>query len=441
MSVGFQGLRQVCCVTALSLVPGMLFAGELMGIRLASGPVSTQVILDLDQATPHRVFELKDPERLVVDLPATTASDKLRMPVPKGRVRSVRTGTRPDGELRVVFDLTGDAALKSFPLAPEGGFGHRVVVELTEPVADKTPPKRTVDAYTGRDVVVVIDAGHGGHDPGTSGRRGVVEKDVTLQIAKRLATLIGDTRGFEPVLVRDSDRYVSLPDRLRIAHEAAADLFISIHADSNRDPKVHGATVYTIKTARALSETAKRLADRENGAELLGGVNLAEQSDVIARMLLEGAQNWSIEKSEAVGEHVVDRLSQVTTMLRPRAEEKSLGVLISPDIPSVLVETAFLSNPTEEARLRQATFQQTIAQALFAGIVDYCRTDCPRDSYLAHNPPPEPHGPIRHMIARGETLSEIAERYRVSLRELRRANEIKGDVIRIGQVLTIPTAF
>jgi N-acetylmuramoyl-L-alanine amidase len=422
------------------MAPGILFAGQLTDIRLSSGPVATRIVLDLDRPASHRLFALENPDRLVIDLPDTSASASLRLPEPKGRVRAVRTGARPNGALRVVLDLTGRAAPKSFLLGPEGAFGHRLVIDLSDPVDSPVLSRKTTEEYTGRDIVVVIDAGHGGHDPGTTGHAGVHEKDVVLTIAKQLARLLEDEHGIKPVLIRNSDRYVELGDRLRIAHEAQADLFVSIHADWNENRNVKGATVYSIATGRAASETAKRLADRENAGELIGGVSLSDKDDVLARVLLDVAQGWSIGMSNVAGQRVIDRLSSITTMLKPTVQQGNLYVLTSPDIPSLLVETAFLSNPKEESRLRDPGYQKIFARALFAGILDYFRTNAPPESYLAHNPPPEDRGPIRHVIARGETLSEIAEHYRVSLRELRRTNAINGDIIRIGQVLTIPTS-
>lgn len=456
--MGFQRLRRLSWLIILSLLPCTLMAGQLTAIRLSSAPASTRIVLDLNQAVSHSLFQLSDPTRIVVDLPNTSASSALSLPVPKGLVRSVRTGPRPGGELRVVFDLTERADPSSFLLPPDGASGHRLVIDLGGPtnagrassaavssssaslasVSSAPVTRRITQEYTGRDLVVVIDAGHGGHDPGTTGRGGVREKDVVLQISKRLAALVDAAPGLKAVLIRDSDRYVPLQDRLRLAHEAQAELFISIHADWNDDRRLEGATVYSIKTRRAETETAKRLANRENAGALIESGNLANQADVVARLLLEVSQRWSIDMSEAAGARVIDRIGQVTTLRKSTVEQGNLVVLTSPDIPSLLIETGFLSNPKEEARLRDANFQQSYAQALYAGIVDYFRTNHPADSYIARNPLPEPRGTIQHVIARGETLSEIAGRYRVSLRELRLTNQLNGDVIRIGQVLTIP---
>jgi N-acetylmuramoyl-L-alanine amidase len=439
MFVGFQRVRRLFWLVALAIAPGLLSAGQLTGVRLSSGPVSTRIVLDLDQAASHSLFELTDPNRIVIDLPHTDASSSLRLPVPKGRVRSVRTGTRPGGELRVVLDLTGPAASKSFLLEPDGEFGHRLVVDLSEPAATGTPRRVLTEQYTGRDIIVVIDAGHGGKDTGALGRSGLREKDVTLDIAKRLAALVQQTTGFTPVLVRRDDTFVTLDDRLNIARGAQADFFVSIHADANRDRGLRGATVYSIESKRAAYEQRERLADRANAADLIGGVSISDKDEMLARVLLDLSQKASMSNSLTAGNYMIEHLSRVTSIRKQSVQEGSYAVLTSPDIPSLLVETAFVSNSRDEDSLSDPAFRHLIARALFGGLIDYYRNNAPPESYVARNPPPAQQAPIRHVIARGETLSEIAERYRISLRELRRANEINGDVIRIGQVLTIPT--
>lgn len=438
MSVGFHRLKGLFWLVALSFGPGILFAGELTGIRLASGPLSTRIVLDLENSAQHRLFALENPHRVVIDLPGTAASSALRLPLPKGKVRSVRTGSRPGGELRVVLDLGAPANPKSFLLEPEGGHGYRLVIDLTDPGPESAPTRILPDRSVDDEFVVAIDAGHGGKDAGASGN-GVREKDVVLQIARRLAALINEQRGIRAVLIRDGDRFVELNERVRLAHEAQADLFVSIHADSSKSKSVSGAAVYSIDMGRAVSETAKRLADRENAADLVGGVRIAELEDDVARIVLDLSRDTTFIKSLAAGEAVIDRLSQVTTLRKSKVEPGRFVVLTSPDIPSLLVETAFISNPREAENLSSVAFQNSFAHALYAGIIDYAKAAVPTDSYLARNPPPIDLGPIRHVIARGETLSEIAERYRISLSELRRSNSLKGDVIRVGQVLTIPT--
>jgi N-acetylmuramoyl-L-alanine amidase len=434
--VGFHRLRLISCLLVLAGAPVALPAAELTGIRLASGPTATRVVLDVDGPTAHRLLELENPSRLVIDLPNARAGSSIRLPQARGRVRAVRTGRQSGGTLRVVLDLTAKSDSKSFVLAPDGEFGHRVVIDLTE--AGRSAPVKRM-AETKRDLVIVIDAGHGGHDPGAIGPTGIREKDVALQIAKRVADYMRQEPGITPVLVRDRDVFVTLPDRVRIARDANADLFLSIHADAVERGSAEGATIYVLDTTRAADETTKRLANRENGVDLGRNINLSDvDDDMVARFVLDLSQGAVIGESRVAGQRVINQLSRVATMRKTKVEEGNFFVLTSPDIPSVFVESAYISNPREEKNLADPAFQNQFAYAIYAGILDYFRTNAPGDSYLAHNPPPERRGPIRHVIARGETLSEIAERYRISLRELRQSNRLRGDVIRIGQVLTIP---
>ncbi|MGD8339819.1 MAG: N-acetylmuramoyl-L-alanine amidase [Gammaproteobacteria bacterium] len=420
------------------MVSGALFASELTGIRLATGPDATRVVLDLDDAASHRLFELSDPNRVVIDLPDVAASSALKVPAAKGRVRSVRTGARPGGVLRVVLDLSAPADSKSFLLQPDGTSGHRLVIDLSDPGA-RGAARITANTNSDRDVVIVIDAGHGGHDPGATGDSGLVEKDAVLDIARRLAALVSAAPGMRPVLIRRDDTYVSPEDRVEIARAAQADFFISIHADASENSRVRGATVYSIKPRRAAAEQRQRLANLQSVPDLVGGVRIADQDATVARVLLDLSQNASMSNSIIAGDYMIEQLSRVTPLLRDAVQEGSYEVLTAPDIPSLLIETAFVTNPQDESRLRDPAFRALMAEALYAGLLDYYRTNPPPDTYIALNPPARHMGPVRHVIASGETLSEIAERYRISLRELRRTNRINGDVIRIGQVLTIPT--
>ena len=439
MSVGFHRLRQASWLLALGGACISVHAGELQAIRVSAGPETTRVVLDLSAAADHRVFELANPDRLVVDLPHTAAASSLQLPEARGGIASVRTGSRPKGELRVVLDLTRRVQSKSFLLPPEGAYGHRLVIDL-EPAGRAATVRRHTESTPerGRDLIVAIDAGHGGKDPGASGPKGVREKDVVLQIAKQLAARLEGQAGLRPLLIRNGDYFVSLSDRVRIAREAEADLFISIHADSYRDASARGATVYALSTRRATDEVARRLAERENASELIGGVSIADKDDVLARVLLDLSQSASISASMVAGERVIEQMSAVTRMRKADVQQGSFLVLTSPDIPSVFVETAYISNPREESSLRDPEYQRTLADAIYRGILNYFRSNAPPETYLAMNPPPVPRAPIRHAVERGETLSEIAERYRVSLRTLRRTNQLSSDVIRIGQVLTIP---
>jgi N-acetylmuramoyl-L-alanine amidase len=439
---------------ALLMGASLASAAAVNGVRVWSGPEGTRVVFELSGPVEHRVFALAGPDRLVVDLPRSTATASLSLPEPKGILASVRTGARDNGELRVVLELTRAAKAKTFLLAPSEQNGHRLVVDLTEsetpPVVRRAPAPPA--AVVGRDIVIAVDAGHGGVDPGASGRNGAREKDVVLAIARKLAAEIDAQPGMKAVLVRTGDYFVPHRKRMEIAHAARADLFVSIHADSYRDANAKGSTIYVLSDKGATDEAAALLAQRENASDLIGGVSLGDGDPMLARVLLDLSQNAALSASIAAGQRLIKRMAGVTAMRRMQVQQAPFLVLKSPDIPSVLVETAYISNPREEASLRSAKYQAMLAQAIREGIVDYFVANPPEGSrFAAHpaatlraapaprkTPAPAPRAPVRHTIARGETLSGIAERYRVSTAVLRRSNSLKSDAIRVGQVLTIP---
>jgi N-acetylmuramoyl-L-alanine amidase len=425
-------------VVLLLVIGATARAATVQNVRTWSGPEGTRVVFELSGPAEHRVFALANPDRVVIDLPRSTIVPGLSLDDPKGVVTALRTGARPDGELRLVLELNETAKPKTFLLTPQEQYGFRLVVDL--PPAQAAPVVRRapqVSTDRGRDVVVVIDAGHGGEDPGASGRGGAREKDVVLAIAKKLATEVDAQPGMRAVLVRNGDYFVSHRKRMEIAHEARADFFISIHADAYRDPTAKGATIYVLSDEGASDEAALLLAQREN-ASLMGGVSLADKDQMLARVLLDLSQSAALNASIAAGQRLIRRMSAVTAMRRRDVQQAPFLVLKSPDIPSVLVETAYISNPREEASLRSAKYQSALAAALRLGIVDYFAANPPEGSYFAASSPDASPDVVRHVIARGDTLSEIAERYRVSSASIRRTNSLRTDVLRVGQVLTIP---
>ena len=417
-------------------------ANEVERVRLWASPESTRVVLDLDRPTAHRVFSLANPDRLVIDLDDSLVSATAVFAEARGLVASLRTGARSDGVLRVVLDLTQPSQANSFVLEPNDIYGYRLVVDLTSttraPPVVRRPPR--ADTPGGRPVVIAIDAGHGGEDPGATGRGGAREKNVVLGIARYLAKEVSAQPGMEPILVRDGDYY--LPHRVRTerARQGEADLFVSIHADSFRDSRVGGSTVYVLSDKGASDEAARRLAERENASDMIGGVSLADKDDVLASVLLDLSQSAAISASSQVGQRIIKRLDTIAKIRKQQVQHAPFLVLKSPDIPSVLIETAYISNPSEEAALKSPEYQRAMARAIHDGIVDYFRDNPPPGSYLAANPPPYREAAVRHVISRGETLSEIAQRYSVSLPTLKRFNGLSGDGIRIGQVLTIPVS-
>jgi N-acetylmuramoyl-L-alanine amidase len=432
---------QALCGALLLGATTFCSAATVNSVRVWSGPDSTRVVFELTAPVEHRVFTLADPDRIVIDLPDTKAAGPLSLPEPKGVVAAVRAGGRTGGDLRVVLELTKAAKAKTFLLAPNEQYGNRLVVDLVQggedsPVARRAAPAPGPAPERGRDVIVAIDAGHGGDDPGASGRNGTREKDVVVAIARQVAEELDAQPGMHAVLVRRGDYFVPLRKRIAIAHAAQADLFMSIHADAYRDSSATGATVYVLNEKGATDEAALRLAQRENASDLIGGVSLADTDQTLARVLLDLSQNAALSASTSAGQRLIRKMSAVTPMRRMQVQQAPFLVLKSPDIPSVLVETAYISNPREEASLRNPQYQASLARALREGIVDYFTANPPQGSYFAHTAEPPPT--TLHHVARGETLSEIAERYRVSAATLRRSNSLKTDSVYAGQVLTIP---
>lgn len=453
---------RVALILGIAAPVALAGATELQSVRTASDSESTRVVLDISEPAGHRMFMLLNPSRVVVDLPGISARSGLPLPGAKGALTRVRMGKQPGDVLRVVLDVEPRVTPTSFVLGPEGQFGHRIVVDLRrssrEPVRE-TPPRapepeppaagaetqapapevvmRAPAAGQGRDLVIAIDAGHGGKDPGAIGPKGGREKDVVLSISRQLAREVDSVPGMRALLIRDDDFYVAHRERMAIAHRAEADFFVSVHADAAHNSRARGATVYALSTKRASDEAARRLAERENASDLIGGVSLSDKDPVLARVLLDLSQSAAIGASTTAGEHIIGELGAVTRMRRTRVQHAPFIVLTSPDIPSLLIETGYISNPGEESILRASSHQARIAKALSDGIVGYFRSNPPPGTHFAMNPlPPRP---ARHVISRGETLSQIAARYRVSLARLRQANNIRGDRIHAGQVLTIPT--
>jgi N-acetylmuramoyl-L-alanine amidase len=438
---GGINLRWTATLALLGLAAAapQTWAATVDGVRLWSGPESTRVVLDLSAPVAHRVFTLSGPDRIVIDVAGAELHDVRGLPEAKGYVTGMRSGHRPDGALRVVLDVNRSVHPKSFLLEPNDSYGHRLVIDLVAgseaPVVKRAPASRP---ETARDIIVAIDAGHGGDDPGASGPKGAKEKDVVLAIARKLAAYVREQPGMQPVLIRDGDYFVPLRQRVERAREAHADLFVSIHADAHRDNKVRGATIYALSEKGASDEAARHLAARENASDLIGGVSLADKDQVLARVLLDLSQSAAISASVTVGSSLIERLGEVTPLRKTQVQQAPFLVLKSPDVPSLLVETAYISNPREEAALRDPSHQAKVAHALYLGVLDYFRANPPPSSYLAMNPAEAPRTSLRHVITRGETLSGIAARYQVSPAMLRQVNRLATDVIRIGQVLTIP---
>jgi N-acetylmuramoyl-L-alanine amidase len=414
-------------------------ATTVENIRIWSENGKTRVVLDLSRPAPHNIFTLRGPDRLVVDLKSSRLADSLKaMPGGTGSVRAIRSAVRANGQLRVVLDLNEAVRSRSFTAGPNSKYGDRLVIDL-ERSRSLHAVKTASDAYQpGRDIVVAIDAGHGGHDPGAIGRGKTREKDVALQISRTLAARFNAEPGMRAVLVRDGDYYVDHRNRMQIARRNKADLFISVHADAVNDRRAGGASVYALSLKGASDEAARQLAERENASVRVGGVTLDDKDEVLASVLLDLSQSAALSASLDVGSKVIAELARLGKVHRRTVQQAGFLVLKSPDMPSILVETAFISNPSEEKKLRDKQHQGRLADAILAGVRNYFYTNPPPDTRIAMEMRRVPAKQVRHVIARGDTLSEIAERYNVSAAEIRAANKLSSDSIRVGQTLSIP---
>ncbi len=408
------------------------------GMRFWAAPDHTRLVFDTSGPVEHTIFSLQNPDRLVIDISGTNLNTKIAdLPSDDPYIQSIRSGMQQQTSLRVVLDLKQKVKAKSFVLQPNRQYGNRLVVDLFD-ASDSQKPKESMSAEQiesdVRDVVIAIDAGHGGEDPGAIGRYGTREKDVVLAVARELAALLEKEPGIKPVLIRKGDYYLGLRKRTELAREAKADLFISIHADAFRDRRVRGSSVYTLSPRGASSEAARWLAERENSSDLVGGVELKDKDDVLASVLLDLSQTATLQVSHEAADKVLERLADVSETHKSKVQRAGFVVLKSPDVPSLLVETAFISNPQEESKLKSPAHQQRIAHSIMEGLRDYFHANPPPGTWLARNNAP----PRRHVISRGDTLSMIARQYQVSVRSLRDANDLSGDQIRVGQVLQIP---
>jgi N-acetylmuramoyl-L-alanine amidase len=451
-------------------------AASVENIRISQNANLTRVVLDLDKALEFQSFTLTNPHRLVVDIKAAKVNKALIAPTFNSAVvEKIRHAQHDQDTYRLVFDLKQATDYEIQPLGPEGEYSHRLLVDFkhgpatavdsnkpaqssnksVENSADKPTPNQTIVENTSaptqtttpadlpqatattvrsrpvlprRDIVVAIDPGHGGRDPGAIGRKGTREKDVVLAISRRLAKLIDNEPGMRAYMTRDRDEFITLRQRIQRAKQNGADMFISIHADAFQRTSAKGSSVYVLSPRGASSEAAQILADRENAADLAGGISLEDKDDLLASVLLDLSQTASLEASLEVGNSVLSGLKRVGPVHKKQVESAAFVVLKSPDIPSVLVETAFISNPEEERKLNDVNHQNKLAQSMLAGI----------RSYFQRNPITQQVKPQQHIVSSGDTLSTIAQRYRVNMSELKSTNNLQTSRLMVGDVLKIP---
>lgn len=419
----------------VSVLSHNLMAAEVQGLRMWPAPDNTRLVFDLDAPVEHSLFTLRNPNRIVIDLKDTKISGALPSATyNESRLKGIRYARRGDGGLRVVLDLKTEVKPKSFVLKPYSTYGDRLVVDLLD--TDETKPvvvKRheTVPGKTEvRDLIIAIDAGHGGEDPGAIGQQGTREKDVVLRIAKELETLVKREPGMQALMIRDGDYYIGLKERVKKAQNAQADLFISIHADAFKNGKARGTSVFILSERGASSDLASFLADSENNADLNGGVS-GTNDDLLNMVLADMVKNSTLEDSHQIATNVLADLKDVNHLHKDTVEQAGFRVLKA-GRPAILVETAFISNRHEERKLRSPKHQRALAKAIFNGTRAYFRSNPVQGTLLAQRD-------RKHRITRGETLTSISKRYQVSMSTIRNVNNLNDDTLHVGKLLRIPS--
>lgn len=460
-------------ITVLHFWAGSVFAQQtaVNSLKHQTSSDHSRLIFDLSAQFSHKVFQLDNPPRLVIDIRDARLNGKLEQPSSNHPLfKKIRSAVRNDKDLRVVVDLKKNGIAKNLTIPVNQSGGYQLMIDVfakQDGLAAKPPVSLSVASHPlvskrnaspkpakrpsassealavshnksvkkapqrSKDVVIAIDAGHGGQDPGAKGPHGTHEKDVTFAIAKKLAALIDKKPGMKAVLVRQGDYFIDLKKRMKIARKAKADLFVSIHADAYDNPSVKGASVFTLSNKGATTEMARWLANHENSADLVGGVSLVDKDDVLASVLLDLSMTATQEASQNAASKILGSLKQVGHLHSRSVQKAGFLVLKSPDVPAILVETAFISNPDEESKLRSVAHQSKMARAIFNGIDSYFQQAAPAGTYIAEQG-------RQHVISRGETLSGIAQQYGISMQKIKTTNAMNDNQVRIGQVLSIP---
>ena len=441
MDIRLQHCITRFCLLGALLLPSAIWAADIESVRLWRAPDSTRLVLDLSTAAEHNLFALQNPNRLVIDLSDSqlkTQFDKLDLA--NTPISGIRVAVRNKTDVRVVLDLKTTVSPKSFSLKANEQYSDRLVIDLFDKKRVVSRSVEEVVKKKNRKIIIAIDAGHGGEDPGALGPRKVREKVVVFQIAKRIEKLFDSNPNFQGELVRSGDYYLAHRKRSQLAREKQADFFISIHADAFTDPQAHGASVYALSTKGATSEAARYLASKENRADLIGGasnLSLDNKDDVLAGVLLDLSMTATLSSSLEAGKYVLKNMGSVARLHKKQVEQAGFLVLKSPDLPSLLIETGFISNTKEARQLSSAKYQQRMADAIYDGLVQFYSENPPVGTLLAKNGNAVARS---YIIARGDTLSEIAVRHNTSVRKILRYNKMSSSTIRVGQRILIPSS-
>ncbi|MBA6295194.1 N-acetylmuramoyl-L-alanine amidase [Colwellia sp. MB02u-9] len=427
----------VILMLCLGIVSIANASNSIDSVRVWPAPENTRIVFDLSQQPDFKYFSLQSPQRLVIDFKnSTNYVDLMSVIKADRRVKKIRTSrSKQQGTTRLVLELADNFRISVFPLAPAGQYGDRLVIDLYDKQSQTIAQHDNSKGK--RDIVIAIVAGHGGEDPGSIGAAGTYEKRITLKIAQKLANLINEKQGLKAVMIRSGDYYVNHDRKTELARKSKADLLISIHADAFTSSQPNGASVLVQATRRADSEFSHWIQNREKNSELLGGAGETirkTKDNNLAIALGDMKKEYTMASSYDFAEHVVKQLKKVTRLHKHKPERLSLAVLKSNDIPSVLIETGFISNPQEERRLNNANHQYKLAKAIYIAVDDYFSRNPPDGTLIAATRFRE------HRVSRGESLSVVAQRYKVSVRKLKSANNLTSNVVRIGQTLKIPQA-
>jgi N-acetylmuramoyl-L-alanine amidase len=451
-------VRSIISVLMLCLMTHAVSAAQntINDVRVSPDAAKTRIVFDVDTAPDFTYFTLKKPLRLVIDLKNTASTFKLSSVKNSGSlVRKLRYSTpKRATSARVVVELNRNAEPSLFAVAPNKSYGHRLVLDLADsapevaqkPASSSAPPsskQRVVidesSSTRDRDIIVAIDAGHGGQDPGSIGPAGSFEKHITLSIAKRLQAMVDAEDGMRAIMTRTGDYYLSPNKRPEIARQKKADLLISIHADAFTQPQPRGGSVWVLSMRRADTELGRWMERTERHSELLGGAAevISDKSSerYLAETILGLSMDHSMATSHDLGNKVIEELKAVTSLHKRKPQAASLAVLTSPDIPSILVEVGFISNPQEEKNLNWSKYRERLAKAMFNAAKRYFRQVPPDGTLWAA----EKAKNRTHRVRSGESLSLLAQRYNVRVSSIKAANNLRNDVVRIGQVLTIPS--
>jgi len=424
-------------------------ANTLQDIRVWPSPDKFRLVFDLTEQPKYSHFSLANGDRLVIDFSATKLTADLKSVIIKSDIATkIRVSKAPEkGMLRLVIDLKHATSPRIFPLPPTGPYGNRLVVDLPKhqvPIATSKPTSNTQPLKTteklrrqNRDIVIAIDAGHGGEDPGSIGASGRYEKRITLAISKMLAKKINATKGLKAVLTRKSDYYVGLDRRSEIARKAKSDLLLSIHADAFTSAQPSGASVLVLSMKRANTEIGRILEDHEKHSDLLGGVGkIIDSTDdnekYLARTIIDMSMDKRMDESFNIARSILRKLARVTKLHKKEPVLASLAVLKSADFPSLLVETGFVSNPKEEKRLYNKKHREKLVKAIYDAVNSYFKQNSPDGTYYAN------YRPQTHKVVSGDSLSRLAKRYNTSVSGLKKHNSMRSNRLLIGQVLKIP---